>query len=180
MQRGPDAAGNRIGIVIGVDQHTARRIVRGNLPIGLAQALMEGELLALEPVRCAAAAPCRRTCQTDLDRQIEENRVTIRDLRAATKTAATQKYLDQELKLRDQLQEQRRRLLPAQQKIKQLRIRRSDKVAALDKEDRQLTALDSQKATLSQEIAQIDQQLYDLEADVPQTNSLAETLAAFF
>jgi len=72
-QRGPDAAGDRVEVGIGVDQHAALGLVRRDLAIGLAQALMELEILPLEPVRCAAAAPRGSALQADLDRQVEDD-----------------------------------------------------------------------------------------------------------
>ena len=72
-QRRPDAGGDRIGIGIGVDQHAALRIVGGDLPIGVAQVLMELQVFGLEPVRRAAAAACGRALQADFDGDVEND-----------------------------------------------------------------------------------------------------------
>ena len=56
-----------------IDQHAALGIVARDLAIGLAQALVEAEVLALEPIRRAAAAPRGGALQADLDRHIEDD-----------------------------------------------------------------------------------------------------------
>ena len=72
-QRGPDARGDRVGVGVGVDQHAALRILGGDLPIGVAQILMELEVFGLEAVGRAAAAPRRRALQADLDGNVEDD-----------------------------------------------------------------------------------------------------------
>ncbi len=72
-QRGPDLGGDRVGIGIGVDQHAALRIVGCDLPVGVAQILMELDVFGLEPVRRAAAAAGGGALQADLDGDVEDD-----------------------------------------------------------------------------------------------------------
>ena len=72
-QRGPDARRDRIRIGIGVDQHAALRVFGGDLPVGVAQVLMEFEVFGLEPVRRAAAATRCGALQADLDGDVEND-----------------------------------------------------------------------------------------------------------
>ena len=68
-RRGSD----RVGIGIGVDQHAALRVFGGDLPIGVAQILMELQVFRLEPVRHAAAAASGRALQTDFHGNVQND-----------------------------------------------------------------------------------------------------------
>jgi len=72
-QGGPDAGSDHVRICIGIDQRTALRLFRGDLPVGVAQILMELDVLGLEAIRCAVAATGGRALEADFNGDIEND-----------------------------------------------------------------------------------------------------------
>ena len=69
----PDVSCDRVGIGIGVDQDAALRIFGGDLPVGVAQVLMELNIFRLEAIRHAAAAAGGGALQADLNGDIQND-----------------------------------------------------------------------------------------------------------
>src|SRR5260221_14581845 len=72
-KRGPDLGGDRLSTGIGVDQHAALRVFSGNLPVGVAQILVEFDVFRLEPVRRTAAAAGGGPLQPDFNGDVEDD-----------------------------------------------------------------------------------------------------------